>query len=72
VSLLPFVLDLLGVLSSCYCMLSPFFLEALRAMSFPLRTALIVFHKLGYFVASLSLNSRNYLIYFFLDQVIIE
>ena len=32
--------------------LSSFFLEALRAMSFPLRTAFIVSHKFGYVVSS--------------------
>ena len=36
--------------------LSSFFLEA-RAISFPLRTAFIVFHKFGYVVASFSLKS---------------
>jgi hypothetical protein len=34
------------------CALSSFFLEAFRAMSFPLRTAFSVSHKLGYDVAS--------------------
>jgi hypothetical protein len=43
-----------------------FFLEALRAMSFPLRTASFVYHKFGYVVASLSLNSEKSLISFFL------
>jgi hypothetical protein len=37
--------------------LSSCFLEALRAMSFPLRNAFIVFHKFGYVVASFSLKS---------------
>jgi hypothetical protein len=46
--------------------LSSFFLEALKAMSFPLRTAFIVSHKFGYFVASFSLNSKKSLISFFL------
>jgi hypothetical protein len=53
--------------------LSRFFLEALRAMSFSLRTAFIVSHKFGYVVASFSLNSKkvfNFFLYFFLDQVI--
>jgi hypothetical protein len=53
-----------------------FFLEALRAMSFPLRTAFTVSHKFGYVVASFLLNSKRSLIsfflYFFLDQVIIQ
>ena len=39
--------------------LNSIFLEALRAMSFPLRTAFIVSHKLGYVVASFSLNSKK-------------
>jgi hypothetical protein len=34
------------------CALSSFFLLALRAMSFPLRTAFTVSHKFGYVVAS--------------------
>ena len=41
------------------CALSSFFLEALRAMSFPLRTAFIVSHQFGYAVASFSLNSKS-------------
>jgi hypothetical protein len=40
------------------------FLEALRVISFPLRTAFIVSHKFGYVVASFSLNSKNSLISF--------
>jgi hypothetical protein len=51
------------------------FLEALRALSFPLTTALIVSHKFWYDVSSFSLNSKSPLIsffIFFLDQVIIE
>ena len=48
------------------CALSSFFLEALRAMSFPLRTAFIVSHKCGYVVTSFSLNSKKSLISFFL------
>jgi hypothetical protein len=39
--------------------LSSFFLEALRAMSFPLTTAFIVSHKFGYVMASFSLNSKT-------------
>jgi hypothetical protein len=57
------------------CALSSFFLEALRAMSFPLRNAFIVSHKFGYIVASFSLNSKkvfNSFLYSFLDQGIIE
>ena len=44
-------------------------------MTFPLKTAFIVSHKCGYFVASFSLNSKkvfNFFLYFFLDQGIIE
>jgi hypothetical protein len=54
--------------------LSSFFLEALRAMSFPLRTAFIVSHKFGYIVPSFSLNSKvfNFFLYIILDQGIIE
>ena len=48
---------------------SCFFLEALRAMSFPLRTASIVFHECGYIVASFSLNSKKSLIYFFISSL---
>ena len=47
--------------------LSSFFLEALRTMSFPLSNALFVSHKIGYVVASLSLNSKKSLISFFLS-----
>jgi hypothetical protein len=43
-----------------------FFFEALRAMSFPLRTAFIVSHKFGYVVASFLLNSKKSLISLFL------
>jgi hypothetical protein len=43
--------------------LSSFFLEAFRAMSFPLRTAFIVSHKFGYVVFSFPLNSKRF--YFF-------
>ena len=42
------------------------FLEALRAMSFPLRNAFIVSHKFGYVVASFSLSSKKSLISFFI------
>jgi hypothetical protein len=35
------------------------FLEALIAMSFPLRTAFFVLHKFGYVVDSFSLNSKK-------------
>ncbi len=46
-----------------------FLLEALRAMSFPLRTAFIVSHKFGYVVASFSLNSKKSLISFFISSL---
>ena len=49
--------------------LSSFFLEALRAMSFPLRTAFIVSHKFGYVVGSFSLNSKKSLISFFISSL---
>ena len=51
------------------CALSSFFLEALRAMSFPLRNAFIVSHKFGYVVASFSLNSKKPLISFFIPSL---
>jgi hypothetical protein len=46
------------------CALSSFFLEAPRAMSFPLRNAFIVSRKFGYVVASFSLTSKKPLIFF--------
>ena len=51
------------------CALSRFFLEALRAMSFPLRNAFIVSHRFGYVVASFSLNSKKSLISFFIPSL---
>jgi hypothetical protein len=48
--------------------LCSFFLEALRAMSFPLRTAFIVAHKFGYVVALFSLNSKKSLISLFISS----
>jgi hypothetical protein len=45
-----------------------FFLESLRAMSFPLRNVFIVTHKFGYVVASFSLNSKKSLISFFIPS----
>jgi hypothetical protein len=48
------------------CALSGFFLEALIAMCFPLRSAFIASHKFGYVVASFSLNSKKSLISLFL------
>ena len=49
--------------------LSSSFLEPLRAMSFPLRTAFIVCHKCGYVVASFSLNSKKSLFTFFISSL---
>jgi hypothetical protein len=49
--------------------LSSFFLESLRAMSFPLRIAYIVSHKFGSVVASFSLNSKKPLISFFISPL---
>ena len=74
-NLLPFVLELRCVVKLLVCALSSFFLEALRAMSFPLRNAFIVSHKFGYVVASFSLNSKkifSFFLYSFLDQGIVE
>ena len=51
------------------CALSSFFLEALRAMSFPLQNAFIVSHKFEYVVASFSLNSKESFISFFLSSL---
>jgi hypothetical protein len=49
--------------------LSNFFLRALRAMSFPLRTAFILFYKSGYVVASFSLNSKKSLNAFIISSL---
>ena len=49
--------------------LSSFFLEALRAMSFPLSNAFIVSHSFGYVVASFSLNCKKSLISFFISSL---
>jgi hypothetical protein len=51
------------------CALSSFFLEALRALSFPLRNAFIMSHRFGYVVASFSLNSKKPLISFFISSL---
>ena len=51
------------------CALSSFFLEALRPMSFPLRTAFIVSPKFRYVVASFSLNCKKSLISFFISSL---
>jgi hypothetical protein len=51
------------------CALSSFFLEALRAMNFPLRNAFIVSHRFGYVVASFSLNSKKALTSFFIPSL---
>ena len=48
---------------------SSFFLKALRAMRFSLRTAFIVSHKFGYVVVSFSLNSKKSLISFFISSL---
>ena len=49
--------------------LSSFFLEALRALRFPLRNTFIVSHKFGNVVASFSLNSKKSLISFFTSSL---
>ena len=49
--------------------LSSSFLEAFRAMSFPLRNPFIVSHTFGYVVASFSLKSKKSLIYFFIPSL---
>jgi len=46
-----------------------FFLQALRAMNFPLSTAFIVSHKFGYVVPSISLNSKKSFISFFISSL---
>ena len=48
------------------CAFSSFFLEALRAMRFPFRTAFIVSHKFDYVVASFSINSKKSLVSLFI------
>ena len=48
---------------------SSFFLEALRAMSFPLSTAFIMSHKFGYVVPSFSLNSKKSLLSFIISSL---
>jgi hypothetical protein len=50
--------------------LSSFFLEVLRAMTFPLRTSFILSQKFGYVLASFSLNSKKFLISFFSPSLI--
>ena len=49
--------------------LSIFFLEALRAVSFPLSTAFIVSCRFGYVVPLFSLNSKRSLISFFISSL---
>jgi hypothetical protein len=49
--------------------LSSFFLEAFKAMSFPLTIAFIVSHRCWYDVSSFSLNSKKPLIYFFTSSL---
>jgi hypothetical protein len=69
-NLLPFVIEpFICAVSLLVYAYSTFFLEPLIAMSFPLRTALIVSHKFGYVVASFSLNSKKSLIYFFISSL---
>jgi hypothetical protein len=48
-----YALRLLGFVISC------FVLEVFRALSFPLRIAIIVFYKCQYVVASFSLNPKK-------------
>ena len=48
---------------------SRFFLEALRAMSFPLRTVFTVSHKFEYVVASFTLTSKKSLVSFFTSSL---
>ena len=61
--------DFRYVVKLLVCALSRFFLEALRAMSFPLRNAFIVSHRFVYVVASFSLNSKKSLISFFIPSL---
>ena len=69
-NLLPFISrDFRFVVKLLICALSSFFLEALRAMSFPLRNAFIVSHKFGYVVASFSLNSKKSLVSLFIPSL---
>ena len=49
--------------------LSSFFLETLRVISFPLRTAFIASYNFRSVVASFSLNSENSLISFFISSL---
>ena len=49
--------------------LSCFFLQALRAMCFPISTAFIVSHKFGYVVTSFSLNSKKSFISFLISSL---
>jgi hypothetical protein len=68
VYLLLFVLELSGVILSCYyCMLSPVSLWRHSDLSFPLSTAFIVSHKFGYVVPSFSLNYKKASISLFLS-----
>ena len=48
---------------------SSFFLEALRSMSFPLSTAFILPYNFEYIVPSFSLNSKKFLISFFISSL---
>jgi hypothetical protein len=49
--------------------LTSFFLEALRAMTFPCSSAFIVFPNFEYVVPSFSLNYKEFLIYFFISSL---
>ena len=51
------------------CVLSSFFLAELRTMSFPLRTAFIVYHNFGFVMALFSLNSKKSSIFFFISSL---
>jgi hypothetical protein len=49
--------------------LSSFFLESLRAMSFPFITVFIVSQKIWYVLSSFSLNSKMSLIFYFTSSL---
>ena len=53
----------------CQAALSSFFLNAPKAMRFPLWIAVIVSHMFGYVVASFSLNSKKSLISFLISSL---
>ena len=68
-NLLPFVLGLLGMLSSCKIMLSLVSFGSTQIYEFSLRTAFIMSQKFGYIVASFSLNPNKSLISFFITSL---